>query len=341
MRCAKRARLFLAALILLPSGAVRTEPREAAAHPQFHIIALNPMGASSRAAVSINSRDQVVGTYSVPTSDAHAVLAQPGKFKDLGTLGGKESNANAINELGQVAGSSILSDGHNGHAFLWDPGRGMMDLGALGNGSEGLGLNNLGDVVGRTGSRGFIWINGFMMDIGDLGGQGVSAQAINDKREIVGTSPTAHGDSHAFLWKDGQMTDLGTLGGSSSGASAINLKSQVVGSSTTASGDQHAFLWENGHMSDLGTLGGRSSNAQGINDAGRICGFSLTATGQFHAFIWENGLMTDLGTAEGDESEAYGINASGHIAGNISGLPDAFTFHPVIWSAAKGSLSAF
>jgi probable HAF family extracellular repeat protein len=329
---------------LRPAGPLEIPKGGAAsAESQFYLEVLNPRGASSRAAVSINCRLQVVGTYSVANSAAHAILAQPGRFVDLGTLGGVESHGCAINEEGQVAGSSTVPGNSHQRAFLWDGATGMMDLGTLGEDSEAFGLNNRREVVGsyfrtpeefgdRPVLRPFLWSNGVMIDIGTLSGPSGTAQAINDKCEVVGVSDTAQGDQHAFLWKEGRMSDLGTLGGYGSAAVAINNNGQIVGVSDTAAGERHAFLWQGGHMTDLGTLGGLSSQAQGINDAGQVCGFSITANGQFHAFLWESDLMQDLGTADGDESEAYGINARGHVVGNISGLPDRFTFHPVIWS---------
>src|SRR5688572_29011845 len=67
---------------------------------------------------------------------------------DLGTLGGPNSDAYAINGAGHVAGYSSLASGYQ-HAFLYTPGSGMQDLGTLG----GLycyarGLNDAGHVVG-------------------------------------------------------------------------------------------------------------------------------------------------------------------------------------------------
>jgi probable HAF family extracellular repeat protein len=48
---------------------------------------------------------------------------------DLGTLGGNQSQAAAINPTGQVVGNSLTATGQT-HAFLWDNGK-MTDLGTL------------------------------------------------------------------------------------------------------------------------------------------------------------------------------------------------------------------
>ena len=95
---------------------------------------------------------------------------------DLGTLGGRNSDALALNALGQVAGNSDTANGTDpsaaplAHAFFWSPtgptaGR-MLDLGTLAGGvsSAAAGLNDSGQVVGTSGTsptsplpHAFIW----------------------------------------------------------------------------------------------------------------------------------------------------------------------------------------
>src|SRR5437764_14332116 len=91
---------------------------------------------------------------------------------DLGTSGGGSSTGYAINNAGQVVGSSYTS-ADDSHAFLYSNGK-MTDLGTLGGSrSEGLGLNNAGQVTG--------W------------------------------AETTTRDVHAFFYSQGQMRGLGTL----------------------------------------------------------------------------------------------------------------------------------
>jgi probable HAF family extracellular repeat protein len=282
-----------------------------------------------------------------------------GSAEDLGTLGGTFSEAVAINERGQIAGTSALSGGACGgptpscHAFLWDDGT-MQDLGTLGGGySAAVAINNAGKVAGNSttasgtncpnlpvvGCHAFLWDGTTMIDLGSLGGDFSNATAINPVGHVVGWSTTASAEVHGFYW-DGVMHDLGTLGGPASIAYAVNPAGRVVGSSTTPAGafcgvpapDCHAFVSFQGTMTDIGTLGGNHSTALAINPAGHVTGVSTTAAGLAHAFQWDGGTMIDLGTLGGDESEGVAINERGDVVGfawTVSGpIGDP---HPFLW----------
>jgi probable HAF family extracellular repeat protein len=133
-----------------------------------------------------------------------------------------------------------------------------------------------------------------MRDLGALGGNFGTANAVNGAGEVVGWASNA-GDQAllAFLWKNGTMTNLGALPGKlCSYAHQINSKGQVTGSSDDDcnDGNSHAFLWQNGGpMVDLNdlvcdrnmTLGGTTA----INDRGEITGTGLVANGEVHVFL--------------------------------------------------------
>jgi probable HAF family extracellular repeat protein len=207
-------------------------------------------------------------------------------LSDTGTLGGTSSQADSINESGEISGVSNLAGDAADHAFVFSRGR-MIDLGTLGgSNSSGFGLNNRGQVTGYS--------------------------------DIAGDV-----EAHAFLYSAGKMADLGTLGGSFSIGFQISNSGGVVGDSyTDGDAEDHAFVYRNGKMKDLGTLGGFFSSAHGINGCGQIVGTSETAGGDVHAFIVAEGVMHDLNdlldaaaAADWVLVEADAINDIGQITG--------------------------
>ncbi len=152
-----------------------------------------------------------VGVY--PQTAVHAVAWTSGPgLKDLGTLGGNNSNSEAdgVNNRGVIVGSSQITGSTNYHPYVYQ--------------------------------------NGRMMDLGTLGGPNGFAHAINDKGVIIGSADvTATSGFHAFIVQKGKMTDLNSLIPAGSGfviyrGLAINNKGQIVveayptGTSVSSSG---------------------------------------------------------------------------------------------------------
>jgi probable HAF family extracellular repeat protein len=146
----------------------------------------------------------------------HALLWDDGKAVDLGNLGGTTGQAGgnlawAINDRGQVVGSSDLAGDATFHAFLWTNAARMKDLGTL-----------PGDVAS-------------------------SAAAINERGDVVGISLDQSFNPHAFLWQDGVMMDLNALVPAKSSlvlltACSVNSHREIAGLALTASGEFHAYL---------------------------------------------------------------------------------------------------
>ena len=93
-----------------------------------------------------------------------------------------------------------------------------------------------------------------IVDLGNLGGDGSRAQAINNRGQIVGTTYSSEFGEQAFLWKNGTLTALGTTE-----AFAINEQGKIVGRTNTDTGATHAYVWWNGVVTDLGVIGGEYS----------------------------------------------------------------------------------
>lgn len=185
---------------------------------------LAPDGFFSTVGHDIDDAGRIVGSFgdsdaSGPqhcywaNSTAQPVLL-PGLTPDV-TAG----SAWAINEAGQIAGVSGGSAGIF-YAVRWDSATSTpVQIGPLSGAfnSEGLGMNELGDVVGRSSYPNFsieamYWhgADGFLTGLGFLPGGGTYSEAydVNDIAQVVGTGAASDGSVHAFLWEGGVMYDL-------------------------------------------------------------------------------------------------------------------------------------
>jgi probable HAF family extracellular repeat protein len=228
---------------------------------------------------AINDSGQMAG-YSLPRNARYPhplLLDTDGRRTELESLPGNEviGFALAINNKGQLAGEIGGEFGEDNvpaefrwAAVLWDADGRITDLGDLpggGDSSRATGINDRGQVVGRsataTGTRAFLWEAGSgMTDLGDLpGGDDWSlAFGINDHGQVVGTSIDASGSqfatgnrSRAFLWQaDLGMLQLDTLidpldplyGIRLDSASAINNSGQIAATAVYSDDHKRAFL---------------------------------------------------------------------------------------------------
>src|SRR6516164_1383492 len=248
----------------------------------------------------------------------------------MGSLGGGFTDATAINAGGQVTGYSNTDKQIQvscppqkygqpkkcfepiQHAFLFSNGT-MTDLGTLGGiGSEGLAINDSGEVVGVTQTKAgtsdaFLWNGTRMTDLGPL--SQFYPHGINDSGQIAGTC----NQSSPCVDSNGAFTTLPDPPGlTCSGAAAINNNGQVLGSCGDPSGNSHGVVWTNGTPTVLPTLGGPYFAATAINNNGDVVGFGQTSTFAQHGFLYKNGTMTDLG----NNVFMYAINDSDVMLGN-------------------------
>jgi probable HAF family extracellular repeat protein len=232
---------------------------------------------------------------------------------DLGTLGGWQANAHAINNSGQVVGEADTGDGYR-RAFLWDNGV-MSDLGLSPSipspYSAAWGINNFRQIIVRWGSgySSGLWENGVVTPLGGVENpQGNStAYAINDAGQIVG--------SPSFLWENGVFTYPLPIG-----PEDINNLSQIAGSTHPPGSYTRAAVWDGEQIIDLGTLGGQGSGASAMNDLGQVIGLSKRASPDdrySYAFLWQDGVMTDLSELAGAlVSSAEDVNNCGELLAN-------------------------
>jgi probable HAF family extracellular repeat protein len=174
----------------------------------------------------------------------HAFLRlADGSWQDLGTLGGRESRAQALNDRAMITGMARgPADEH--HGFLWQAATGMIDL-------------------------------------GHLGGTYCDPEDIDNHGRIVGASDDALGATRPFLWEGGVMRDLGTLGGPDGRAKGINEHGDIVGNAQDAGGVKRAVIWPHGGSPmDLNQFvapgsGWDLTGAAEINELGEISGTGL------------------------------------------------------------------
>jgi len=295
---------------------------------QGTIVRVPHLGGGDGSVRALNNAGAVTGFSFTPSNAQHAFLFSGGVLQDLGTLGGQFSEGVVLNDFGVVAGDADQpSENDPHHAFVFRNGT-MTDLSGLAveQSSSASFINNAGDIAGVATwpgpfpgvSRGFIYRNGQMIDIGSLGGGLSTIRDLNELGHAVGHSADDSFNTVAFLYDGTTMHNLGMLGGVGSFASAINDSGVIVGEIAFDQNVTRAFVYRDGVMTDLGTLGGESSWALGINNAGQIFGYSEYRTNDLarHAFIVDDGVMIDLGTLGGTVSFPFAMNNQGHVIGD-------------------------
>jgi probable HAF family extracellular repeat protein len=105
-------------------------------------------------ATAINGVGQIAGNSDIEGSSVPFRLTMGANWQDIpGIPGSLVSDARAINDAGQVVGSSYWDIyGQMGRAFLWSPISGTVDLGTLPgrHWSVATAINNRGQVVGYS-----------------------------------------------------------------------------------------------------------------------------------------------------------------------------------------------
>ena len=237
---------------------------------------LPTLGGANGAAINLNSRGQMAGTAETPKADPNCKAPQAVNMLPV------VWTYNSMQALPLPAGdtSGLATD-------INDKGDAVGGTGLCGD----IGINVTGIF---SAARAVLWRNGVPIDLGSLYGfPGTFAYSLNNRGEVVGSSPAANGmDLAGFVWTaDTGMTELPPVApDTTSLASKINESGLIVGASCDSEGNCRGALWNQGTPVDLNTVIPQDSPlhiifATWVNDVGEIVGAAIDKkTGDVRAF---------------------------------------------------------
>ena len=256
---------------------------------------LGTVGLDNSMAVSVNANGQVAGLAWATLGGSRAFSATNGVATALGLLpGGTSSQANDINDAGQIVGAANVANPREFHVVVWHNGA-ITDLGTMGGlAAVGMHINTAGDIAGRRyvqfrlgfRQQAFLYRNGTFSDLGAVEGQNSTPVSLNEAGDLIVQRGPGSG---AIVYRDGTIAEIGTLGGESGELYGLNEAGDVVGRAQTSTGEYRAFLYRAGAVLDLSALIPSDSGwsfltgATSINEAGQITGWGVI-NGEAHAF---------------------------------------------------------
>jgi probable HAF family extracellular repeat protein len=264
----------------------------------------------------------------VVSGPASAHLARAYHAIDLGTLGGPWATPFAVNNRDEVVGVSATADRQN-HPFLWRRGT-MIDLaaapGSAGWQGNARDINDRGQVVGAViGGGAYLWDHGVITELTAPGFNVYSAEAINNRGQIVGSFNLPEGGpAHGYLWERGTMTDLGEID-----PVDINDRGQILAGRYVRLFEYRATVWQRGHLTDLDEV----DSPVAINNRGWVAGLVVPPDSTVRAVLWRSGTLTRLGTLGGTDDRPTSLNDRGQVLGTSVTASDVV--HGVIWEHGR------
>jgi uncharacterized membrane protein len=297
-----------------------------------------------------------LGLLAVLTFPASRVVQAQGtkraqySVRDLGTLGGANSFAYAINHSGMVAGGAN-TPGQNDFvaqtAFLWYGGE-PTSLGTL----AGPNCQNCSSEGAAVSGNGTVAI--------------ISETATPDPQGEDFCEFGTHRQCLAALWKNGTLTALPALpGGKNAEAFYVNNQGEIVGVSEIGTRDAgcatpfqvrrfEAVKWgPSGEPTALRPLRGDTvSFAFTNNEIGQVVGFSglcsnvtlppFISPNAPHAVLWDaNGTPRDLGNPPGGAGDNVAVGINNHSQITVNSVMSDGTIHAFLWSGELQDLGTY
>jgi len=277
--------------------------------------------------MGMNSPASIVPVLLLAASSAVPAAAQSiglgfvyggGAYSTLTAPGAVYTQANGINNAGQVAGFYYGGGVEAGFVYFG----GTYTTLSLGSTSStvAFGINDSGQVVGSyetgAGLGAFLYSGGTYTLLSVPGATSTAAYGINDAGQIVGFyySPSV-GHDQGFLYSGGSYTTLPVLQ-----AFGISNTGQIVGTD-----GERGFLDSGGTYTYYSFPGSSYTSFNGINDAGQIVGSDCDVGNQ--GFIYSGGTYAILNFPPPpgqvtDRTCAYGINDYGVVVGVADTQPE-------------------
>jgi probable HAF family extracellular repeat protein len=252
------------------------------------------------------------------------------------------TNAQAINDIGQIAGFFYYEDGGFAHGFLYSGGTytTIDDPLAVGSTTAPVDINASGQIIGRYSdssyvTNGFLYSGGIYTTIDDpFSTTGTFPESINDTGQIAGWYGDSSGFAHGFLYSGGTYTAIDYPFATTTFPTGINASGQITGQYRVGS-EAHSFLYSGGTYTTIDDPLGVATYAQAINDTGQIAGWYADSSGLAHGFLYSGGTYTTiddpLATPDGG-TYTFDINASGQLIGfyqDGSGISHALLATPI------------
>lgn len=359
-RLSKRQTLFLLPCLLIGmslAAAAASEPPAAAPSVSayqpgrlplaYRVVNLGPGDVTG---VQINDSGQVAYALST-TGPTRNFFYDGSRITEIRVPGAEQVATIALNNAGQVAGTSFNARTRTFQGYVWTRAGGFVNIRPpYGRDAWTIDINNRGQVAGgfytaNFQTRAYRWSAAIGAEsVGVLPGTDpatsfTSPTVISDSGLVAGWGNSAAGPEHAFAWtRRTGVIDLGTFGGANSFAIDADVYGQVVGYATVPGNLRHAFLWNRQQgLLDLGTGGGTESSALAINDKGQQVAGTIDFPGFQRAFSWTRASgMVALGTLGGLTSYAWDVNNQGQVVGGAD-IP-ANGPHAFVWTAQEGMI---